>query len=313
MTTRQYILFAIPALIWGSTWYAIKFQLGVVDPLLSVAYRFILAGLLLITFCLASGKRMRFNLREHLLMALLGLSLFGINYWFVYQAETKLTSGVVAVIFSLIIFFNIFFNAILLKGKIKTDVVIAAVLGISGTALLFYNELDSFNIEKENVIVLLFCLGGLISASLGNILSAYKQRKSIPVLQANGFGMLYGGLSMFILVVLLRKPIVFESSLSYASSLLYLSVFGSIIAFSTYLKLLGEIGPDRVVYIALITPAIALIISTVFEGYSWNISAFLGIVLLFSGNVLALRFKSSKQADVTNTEATPSISKLNKI
>ncbi|WP_167608889.1 DMT family transporter [Maribellus sediminis] len=313
MTTRQYILFAIPALIWGSTWYAIKFQLGVVDPLLSVAYRFILAGLLLITFCLATGKRMRFNVREHLLMALLGLSLFGINYWFVYQAETKLTSGVVAVIFSLIIFFNIFFNAILLKGKIKTDVVIAAILGISGTALLFYNELDSFHIEKENVIVLLFCLGGLISASLGNILSAYKQRKSIPVLQANGFGMLYGGLAMFMLVLLLQKPISFEGSVSYTSSLVYLSVFGSIIAFSTYLKLLGEIGPDRVVYIALITPAIALIISTVFEGYSWNISAFLGIVLLFSGNVLALRFKSKKQAVVRNTAATPSISKLNKI
>ncbi|WP_167618215.1 DMT family transporter [Maribellus sediminis] len=313
MTTRQYILFAIPALIWGSTWYAIKFQLGVVDPLLSVAYRFILAGLLLITFCLATGKRMRFNVREHLLMALLGLSLFGINYWFVYQAETRLTSGVVAVIFSLIIFFNIFFNAILLKGKIKTDVVIAAILGISGTALLFYNELDSFHIEKENVVVLLFCLGGLISASLGNILSAYKQRKSIPVLQANGFGMLYGGLAMFMLVLLLQKPISFEGSVSYTSSLVYLSVFGSIIAFSTYLKLLGEIGPDRVVYIALITPAIALIISTVFEGYSWNISAFLGIVLLFSGNVLALRFKSKKQAVVRNTAATPSISKLNKI
>ncbi len=246
-------------------------------------------------------------------MVLLGLSLFGINYWFVYQAESVLTSGVVAVIFSLIILFNIFFNAILLKGKIKTDVVIAAVLGISGTALLFYNELDSLHIERENVVVLLFCFGGLISASLGNILSAYKQRRSIPVLQANGFGMFYGGLAMFLLVVLLQKPISFEGTFSYTTSLLYLSVFGSIIAFSAYLKLLGEIGPDRVVYIALITPAIALIISSVFEGYRWNMFAFLGIVLLFSGNIIALRFKNKKQAEVSNAEATTSISKLNKI
>ena len=108
MTTRQYILFTIPALIWGSTWYVIKFQLGVVDPLLSVAYRFILAGIILLLFVLISGKKIKFSVKEHALMLLLGLSLFGINYWFVYKAETVLTSGLVAVIFSLIIFFNIF-------------------------------------------------------------------------------------------------------------------------------------------------------------------------------------------------------------
>jgi len=63
------------------------------------------------------------------------------------------------------------------------------------------------------------------------------------------------------------------------------------IAFSCYLKLLGEIGPDRAIYIALLTPAIAMVISTFFEGYRWDIYAFLGIILLFSGNILALKMK----------------------
>lgn len=294
MTSRQYILFTIPAVIWGSTWYAIKFQLGTVDPLLSVAYRFILAGILLIIFCILSGRKMKFSAHEHFLMLLLGLCLFGLNYWFVYQAETILTSGVVAVIFSLIIFFNIFFNAILLKGKIKKDVIVGAVLGVAGTSLLFKNELENISISGGNWIVFLLCLGGLTFASLGNILSAYKQQKKVPVLQANAYGMLYGGLAMFIMVIVLNKPLLFDYTINYSASLLYLSIFGSIVAFSTYLKLLGEIGPDRSIYIALITPAIALLISTFFEGYKWDIYAFMGIVLLFSGNILALRFKTKK-------------------
>jgi len=294
VTTRQYILFAIPSLIWGSTWYAIKFQLGVVDPLVSVAFRFILAGVILISFSLATGRSLKFSKKEHFLIFLLGLSLFGINYWFVYEAETMLTSGVVAVIFSLIIFFNIFFNAVLLKGKIKADVVFAAVLGVSGTFFLFRNEMSSFSLNSKDTVVFLLCLGGLVSASLGNILSAYKQRKKIPVIQANAFGMLYGGLTMFFISLVLGKPIDFDNSTSYIISLIYLAIFGSIVAFSTYLKLLGEIGPDRSVYIALITPAIAMLISTIFEGYQWDLFAFLGIVLLFSGNILALRFKTKK-------------------
>lgn len=237
---------------------------------------------------------MKFTAKEHFLMFLLGLSLFGINYWFVYKAETVLTSGVVAVIFSLIIIFNILFNALLLKGKIKKEVLLAAVLGITGTSLLFKNELSSFQLRPDDILILLICFGGLITASLGNIISAYQQKKKIPVIQANAFGMLYGGFSMFLVVLITGKPLVFEVSVNYSLSLLYLAVFGSIMAFTNYLKLLGEIGPDRAVYIALITPAIAMGISTIFEDYHWDAYAFLGIVLLFSGNILALRFKRQK-------------------
>ena len=227
-------------------------------------------------------------------MLLLGLSLFGINYWFVYMAEMALTSGVVAVIFSLIIFFNIFFNAVLLKGKIKKDVILAAIMGVTGTTLLFKNELNSFSLNSDDILILLFCLGGLISASLGNILSAYKQKQNIPVLQSNAFAMVYGGVSMFLAVLILGKPVSFDFSVSYSLSLVYLAIFGSIISFSVYLKLLGEIGPDRSVYIALVSPAIAMIISTIFEDYHWNVFAFIGIAFLFAGNFMVLRFKTQK-------------------
>lgn len=287
-------MFAIPALIWGSTWYVIKFQLGMVDPLLSVAYRFILAGLVLLAFCIVTGKRMRFTTIEHALMLTLGLSLFGFNYWLVYEAETILTSGIVAVIFSLIIVFNILLNALFLKGKIKRDVIFAALLGISGTVFLFKNELSTFSVSGKDALVYLICFGGILLASTGNIISAYQQKRKIPVLQANAFGMIYGGIAMFITVLLLNKPVIFDFSAKYILSLLYLAAFGSIAAFSTYLKLLGEIGPDRAVYIAIITPAIAIVISSIFEGYQWDMYAFFGIFLLFSGNILALRLKTQK-------------------
>ena len=294
MTLRQYILYFIPTLIWGSTWYAIKFQLGTVDPLVSVAYRFLLAGILLLAFCKISGKTLRFNIREHFLMLLLGISLFGFNYWFVYQAETLFTSGVVAVIFSLIIFFNIFFNALFLKGKIKKEVFFAAILGVSGTVLLFNSEFSEIDLNSKSITGLFFCLAGITLASLGNILSAFKQKKKIPVIQGNAFAMIYGSLVMFIVIWLLEKPLNFETSISYSISLLYLAIFGSIVAFSSYLKLLGEIGPDRAIYIALLTPVIAMIISTIYEDYKWQPGALAGIILLFAGNFLALRFKRQK-------------------
>jgi drug/metabolite transporter (DMT)-like permease len=294
MTTRQYILFFIPTIIWGSTWYAIKFQLGETDPLVSVAFRFMLAGLLLFLFCLATGKKMKFSLREHFFMALLGLSLFGFNYWFVYKAETIFTSGVVAMVFSLIIFFNIFFNAVFLKGRIKSEVIIAAFLGVGGTILLFKNEFKNFNLTANDYIVLLFCLGGLITSSLGNIVSAYNQKKKVPVIQANAYGMVYGGVMMFLFARILGKPVIIDTSINYLISLAYLAIFGSVVAFSAYLKLLGEIGPDRAVYSALLSTAIAMVISTFLEGFRWDVYALVGILLLFSGNILALKMKKLK-------------------
>ena len=296
MTLRQYILFFIPAIIWGSTWFAIKFQLGTVDPMASVAYRFMLAGVLLLAYCILTGKKLAFTLKEHLMMLLLGASLFGFNYWFVYQAETIFTSGVVAVIFSLIIFFNIFFNALFLHGKIKKEVIFAAILGVGGTALLFKHELTNLALTNESSIGLLFCLAGIILASLGNILSAYKQKKKIPVLQANAFAMTYGSIMMFVAIGVAGKPLNFDYSISYSLSLIYLAILGSIIAFTSYLKLLGEIGPDRSAYIALITPVLAMVISTLFENYHWQPSAIAGIILLLAGNILALKFKHKKIA-----------------
>ncbi|RKD91229.1 DMT family transporter [Mangrovibacterium diazotrophicum] len=295
MKTRSAILFLVPTLIWGSTWYAIKFQVGTIDPLVSVSYRFMLAGILLLAYCKIAGLNLRFNIKQHGMIALLGLLLFGVNYWMVYEAETILTSGLVAVMFSIIILANIFLNALLLKGVIRKEVLLGASLGILGTALLFKDDLLSFNLNNQNLKALLICIAGVLFASLGNITSALNQRNKLPVIQTNAFAMTYGGLMMFGTVLILQKEIAFEYTTSYVLSLFYLAIFGSIIAFSTYLQLLGEIGPDRSAYVALITPVIALFISTFFEGYEWKMAGILGAGLLIAGNVIALKNKLIKK------------------
>ncbi|MEM7109618.1 MAG: EamA family transporter, partial [Bacteroidota bacterium] len=273
------VLFAIPAIIWGSTWFVITFQLGQVDPLLSVSYRFLLSGVVLLAYCLLKKLSLTFNNVQHLFMVLQGALLFGCNYWLVYISETYITSALVAITFSTLVFMNIVFNSLILKNPIKKQVIFGAILGVSGTVLIFKQELQSLTFEDQTFVGLLICLSGVLSASLGNITSASNQKRNLPVIQTNAFGMLYGGLIMMMIALLMGKPLQFDYSMSYISSLLYLSLFGSIIAFSTYLTLIGKIGADKGAYVIVVVPIIALVISTVFENYQITLPAIGGMFL----------------------------------
>ena len=288
MNLKNTILFIIPCMIWGSTWYAIKFQLGDVNPILSVAYRFGIAGILLIFGCLLFKLNLRFSLIQHLFILLQGTFLFSLNYMLVYFAEQNLTSGLVSVIFSLIIFLNIVFNRLILKAPIKKDVLIGGIFGVTGTILIFKEEFSSLSLSDNNFYALILALISAILASLGNIISAYNQKKGLPVMQTNAFGMTYGAILMIIIALIIRTEFTISFSYPYIFSLLYLAIFGSIIAFAAYLNLLGNIGPDRSAYTILVIPLIAMIISTIFEGYIWHKSAIIGIIFLLSGNFLAM-------------------------
>lgn len=275
-------------LIWGSTWLAIKFQLGMVDPMVSVAYRFGLASLLLLLFCRASGRCLRFSRTEHACMALQGLLLFSINYWLFYVAEETLASGLVAVVFSTMVVLNLLNAALFLGAAIEARVVGGALLGLGGIVLVFAPELSGFD-RSGGLAGLFVCLAATVSASLGNIVSARNQRHRLPVLQTNAFGMGYGALLMALVALASGKEFRFDPSLAYVGSLLYLALFGSIVAFGCYLTLVGRIGAGRAAYATLIFPLVALSISTCFEGYHWSATALVGVLLILGGNLLALR------------------------
>jgi drug/metabolite transporter (DMT)-like permease len=275
-------------LIWGSTWLAIKYQLGTVSPELSIAYRFALAAILLFIFSAARRLPMRFSRRQHIYIALQGLLLFSLNYFLVYLAELYLASALVAILFSTIIIANVFFGAILLKAPVRVRVIIGAVVGILGIMLIFSTELATFDVSGEVGLGIMLVIGSVISASLGNIVSARNQRHNLPVIQTNAFGMAYGAAFMLILAFFNGAPLTFDTSPSYIFSLLYLAIFGSVIAFGTYLTLLGRIGPDRAAYVTVLFPVIALILSTLFEGITWSLAQLGGVALVLLGNVIVL-------------------------
>ncbi len=287
--SQNALLYVVTVLIWGSSWLAIKYQLGSVDPMVSVAYRFLLASAISWLYCRFSGRLMRYSLRDHGFMFLQGASLFALNYWLFYLSELTLTSGLAAVIFSTIVVMNMMNGVLFLKNRLELRVVLGAGIGLFGIIVVFWPEVTDFESGSENLFAVSLAVLATLLASLGNIASARNQRKGIPVVQANTFGMTYGALLMLVLSGATGREFTFEVTLSYVSSLVFLSVFASIIAFWTYLTLLGRVGVERAAYATLFFPLVALGFSTVFEDYQWTASAGIGILLILAGNLLILK------------------------
>jgi drug/metabolite transporter (DMT)-like permease len=288
MTVKDSLLYVATVIIWGSTWIGIKFQLGTVDPMISVVYRFALSSVILLVFCKLRGLTLVFSFRDHVFMGLLGLLLFSVNYWLVYVAEVHLTSGLVAVLFSSIVFMNIANGAFFLGTPVERKMVLGAMVGIMGIGLIFMHEIESFDLTDKNLMGVAFGFTSVLLASLGNITSARNSRNNIPVIQANAFGMGYGALALTVLALILGKEFDFSMSLPYVTSLLYLAVFGSIIAFTSYLTLIRSLGADKASYSIMVVPVVALLISSFVEGYVWSVSAITGLILVVGGNFLAL-------------------------
>jgi drug/metabolite transporter (DMT)-like permease len=287
------VFYLLTVLIWGSTWFAIRFQLGAVDPSLSLVYRFGLAACLLLVWCLIRRVELRFSAKEHLAMAAQGLCLFSFNYLLFYWCTGLITSGLVAIIFSTVIVMNIINGAIFLKKPVQSIVLLGALVGLLGITLVFWHEIEASQAVSEQASAkVLKGLGiGLVAtffASLGNILSARNQSHKLPVLQTNAFGMAYGAAFMVIYALVAGVPIVFEWSVGYVGSLLYLSIFGSIIAFGAYLTLVGRIGADRAAYATVLFPLVALVISSIYEDFQWTPLALAGVALVLIGNIMVV-------------------------
>ena len=282
-------LFAAATLIWGSTWLAIKYQLGVVAPEVSVAYRFLIAALMLGAWCAFTGRSLRFTPRQHRFIALQGSLLFGLNYVGFYWAEQHATSGLVAVLFSTLVFMNPIGARIFFGKPLGARTLPAAALGVAGIALLFLPDLRAAGAGGDAALGILLGLGSTVIASGGNLAAARNQRASIGVLPGTAWGMFYGAIVAALAALAHGVPWTFDPSVAYVASLLYLSLFGSVVAFVAYLTLMKKVGPARSAYVGVATPVVALLLSTLFEGYRWTWISALGVVLAIAANWIALR------------------------
>jgi len=281
-------LFLTATAVWGSTWLAIKYQLGMVAPAWSVAYRFALAAALLAVWCVVTGRSMRFSARNHLFLAALGVTLFGLNYLCVYWAEQYVASGLVAVVFSTIVFMNPIGMRFAFGTPLRARTFVAATLGVAGIALLFLPELTAARSGGNAGLGVAFGLIGTVVASCGNMVAMRNHNARIPTFPGTSWGMVYGALTAAIVAIAQGVSMSFDSSPAYLLSLAYLSVFGSIVAFGAYLTLLKRVGGGPSAFVAVSTPIIALALSTLFEGYRWTWIAALGVVLAVIGNCIAL-------------------------
>jgi drug/metabolite transporter (DMT)-like permease len=291
---RNLVLFISTLICWSPTWYLIKFQFGVVDPLISIFYRFFIASIIVFIFLILSKKKMSFNLHQHLSFLLLGVTLFSLNYIFFYLANTYLISGIVTIAFSTILIMNILGERIYFKIKSSKETLFAAGFGIVGILIIFEKELLNFKLEDKTHIGIILSFIATFWASTGNLIHQKNSKDKIPFIQSIAYGMLYGSIFTLIVAKFRGAEFVFDDSFSYISSLLYLSIIGSIVAFYLYLKLLGRIGSARAGYIGVIMPIIALIISTIFEGLQWTNNLIFGLPVLIFGCVLILNQKLKK-------------------
>jgi drug/metabolite transporter (DMT)-like permease len=275
--------------IWGSTWLVIKYQLGIVPPEVSVAYRFLASSLLMFGWCIARRERIRFAARDHPGLFALGTMHFAVNYVFVYLSEEYLTSGLVAVVFALMVFWNLL-GAHWLFGLVLTRRLVAgAACGLAGVAFVFWPELASLKGDQASLKGLSLAIVATISASAANLYSQRVYGRGWPVLPTTAWSMLYGALGVVVYCVVAGLSFTWDSSVAYQASLVYLTLVGSVVAFAMYLTLLKRIGAGRSGYTSAVIPVIAMLISTVFEDYTWTLPAVVGMALVLVGNVLVLR------------------------
>jgi len=288
---NNYFLFLITLFCWSPTWYLIKFQLGYVDPLVSVFYRFLIAAIIIFIYLVIKNKNLKFSINHHFWFLFFGTCLYSINYVFFYLSNTYLISAFPAIVFSTVVIMNILGETFYFKKKPSLKTLIGATIGMIGIIIIFKDEIFNFSLTEGTHIGLFLALIGTFCASTGNMVYQRNLNNNFPVIQTIAYAMLYGSLVTLMATQVRGAELLFENSISYISSLLYLAIFGSIFAFVSYLKLLEKVGPGRAGYVGVVMPVLALIISTIFEKLEWQIDLIIGLPILIIGAILVINQK----------------------
>lgn len=291
-STRAAILipFGIVTLIWGSTWLVIRDQLAVVPPSWSVCYRFLVAGIAMAIYATVRRESLRLDARGLAFAAILGTAQFVCNFNFVYRAEHYVTSGLVAVVFALLLVPNAIFGRIFLGQRLGRQLVTGSAIAMAGVALLFINEarVDPHG-STSALIGIGFTLCAILSASTANVMQGTQTAKRYPMGSMLAVAMLIGAALDAAFAWTTTGPPVFEMRAGYIAGILYLGLFASALAFPLYFNVIRAIGPAKAAYSGVIVPVIAMMLSTIFEHYRWSTLAVAGAVLAGIGLVTALR------------------------
>ncbi|HGY2352228.1 TPA: DMT family transporter [Citrobacter farmeri] len=280
------LLYCLVVVIWGTTWIAIYLQQGPFAAPVSIFWRFAVATALMMIIMLARGKLRSLSLRDHLFCLLQGSCVFCFNFWCFYTAAAWINTGLESVIFSMAVLFNAVNSFFFFGQKPPLRFYCAAALGLTGIVTLFWHDLMSSGFSGSLLLGIGLSALGTYGFSLGNMISLRHQKKGLEVMTTNSWAMLYGTLLIATIALVRGDNFTPQWTFSYLGALLYLAVFGSVIAFGAYFTLVGRIGPSNAAYSTLLFPLVALSFSTVYEGYSWQMNAVAGLVLILVGNLV---------------------------
>lgn len=284
--------FTLVTLIWSSTWIVIRDQVGSVPPSWSVCYRFLLAGIAMALFAKLRRIPLRIGARGTAFAALIGLAQFVLNFNFVYRAEHYLTSGVVAVIYAMLLIPNSILAFFLFRQPVSRAFVTGSVIATAGIALMLVHEYRAASVRPDMVLLgAALSLAGLLSASAANVMQAMQIARRLPMMAVLAWAMLIGAGVDALFAWVTTGPPVIEARPGYLLGIAWLGLAGSVVTFPLYFQLIQRMGAGRAAYTSVLIPVIAMLISTMVEGYRWTMLAGSGALLAIAGMVVALRTK----------------------
>ena len=284
------IPFLLITLIWSSTWIVIKDQLGAVPGPWSVTYRFVLASAAMFAMAALSGASLRIGARDHGLALAIGIPQFSVNFILVYAAEHHVTSGLVAVVFALLVVPNALLARIFFGARVSRQFLWGSAVAMAGVGLLFAAELNQSPSAATGEVLLGigFTLVAVLAASVGNLLQLVDRVRRLPIASLLAWAMFYGMLVNGAFAFAAHGPPVFEARIGYWLGLAYLGLVASALAFFFYYRIIREIGPAKAAYSSVLVPIVAMLISTIAEDYRWTLLSAAGGLLAIAGLIVAL-------------------------
>ncbi len=281
-------LYIITLFAWGTSWIAIAMQNGPVDSVVSVFYRFLIAGLVLFPILFFTGRLQKVRRNDHLWFFLQGICLFCFNFICFYVASQYMASGLLSIVFSSAIFFNTINNRVFWGVQPNKAVYWAGLIGITGLVLLFWKELEQTSASGELLLGIGLSALGTFSFSLGNMITVRHNKNGINPLTSTAYGMSYGAVILLGILIVSQIPITWDGRPEYLYGLLWSAIVASVVGFTAYLTLVNRIGANQAAYATVVFPVIALGISSIYEGYTWGVLNVLGLVLVLFGNAVAM-------------------------
>jgi drug/metabolite transporter (DMT)-like permease len=286
---RSWQLFATCVLVWGTTWYAITFQLPYTSPEVGVALRFGIAGAVVLGVCAARRLPLSFDARQHAMLALQGVFMYGVSYVCVYYAERHVVSGLVAIGYSASPIITGLGARALFGLEVTARFLLGGVFGLAGVALMFWPEFGRDSGPGDTMLGVLFTVSAVLLSAVGSLTAVRNRAHRLPFWPSLGYGMLYGAAAAALVAVMQGHSFALPAVASWWIALFYLALAGSVLTFACFLTLQERIGPGPTASIGVMTPVIALAVSMAFEAFRPDALTIAGAVLAVSGNVMMLR------------------------